>query len=121
LLSAGCCAIVCRVLFLEHQPSFQHRQLVPWSIFRHRLSPVFAGYILCLRSPNLQAPVCFVGTASSVSLLHKSSEPIRFTILLIPIRIPDTRIGFHLLPIPSIQAILPFFTVLFTGKVQFGG
>jgi hypothetical protein len=52
-------------------------------------------------------------------------------IIVLPVsfRIPDTRIGLFSLTNPLIQAnnfkfsksILPFFTVLFTCKVQFGG
>jgi hypothetical protein len=46
--------------------------------------------------PTVSVSVSF-GPVLSVSLLHKSSEPIRFTILLIPLSswIPDTCIGSH--------------------------
>jgi hypothetical protein len=90
-------SIVWRVLFLEHQPRFQHRQLAPWSIFRHRLLPVCAGYILCLRSLHSSSS-CLLCRLST-----KSSEPIQFTILLVPVSVPDTRIGLLLLTNPSIQ------------------
>jgi hypothetical protein len=69
-------SIVWRVLFLEHQPSFQHRQLVPWSIFRYRISPVCAGYILCLRSLHSSSS-CLHWNSPFLSLYTKSSEPNR--------------------------------------------
>jgi hypothetical protein len=87
-------------------------------------------FLYCSRTIEFHHPV-HRGTVLSVSLLHKSSEPIRFRILLIPIRIPDTRIGLILRFDSRLRIDLSkqfqvfhvnfsFFTVLFTGQVKFG-
>jgi hypothetical protein len=171
-------SIVWRVLFLEHQPSFQHRQLVPWRIFETStftclcvvLFFVFNLFKLSFPDASVSVsvsleqfyPSLFLNPLSPFDLrsfwypsrvlvtesIHfvptsiRGYESIRSSIdtaidtdlpfdynpfFCYLILLPDTRIGFRCRIHQSskkfqvFQVNSSFFTVLFTGKVQFGG
>jgi hypothetical protein len=119
---------------LKHQPRFQYRQLVPWTIFETSTFTClcylfFVFYLSKLSLTHLSASLFrFFGTALSISLLNPLSpfnyDPFDTLRILL-----DTRYSYRVFVDKSIdsskqfqvfQVNSSFFAVLFTGKVKFG-